>query len=443
MGVRVTWFAAAFLVLCGGSVLLPGIDLWVSALFYRPADGFFLGDWVVFRAIRDGLPYVVVIFVVALSALLVLALLRRRTILGLDGRAALFLLLALALGPGLTVNTIFKDHWGRARPAQIVEFGGDKQFSRAFVPSDQCARNCSFTAGDPSIGFYLVSIAFLATAPRRRRWGVAGAVVLGAALGVVRIAQGGHFLSDVIASGFLVYGVSGLLHRALIVHDGIGTLLAACRKPSIDLQRFAALSVATLAFFFFCYTQLDEPLAHYFHDSNPVLQRVFRIITQFGEGGVYLVPLGLVIIASHYSGRARLAWRAGYVFAAVALPGIIADIAKPVFGRARPALLFQDQIFGFTWHGAHASQWSFPSGHAVTITALATALYALYPPLWPAYLLVALLVAASRIIIDAHYLSDVIAGAYIGFAFAWALTIAAKRNNVELALQSPKITDRA
>jgi membrane-associated phospholipid phosphatase len=130
------------------------------------------------------------------------------------------------------------------------------------------------------------------------------------------------------------------------------------------------------------------------------------------------------------------------VFTAIALPGLLADIAKPVFGRARPELLFQAQIFGFTWSGAHADHWSFPSGHAVTITALATALYALYPPLWPAYLLVALLVAVSRVIIDAHYLSDVIAGAYIGFVFAWALAVAAKQNNIELALEPTKISDR-
>ena len=153
-----------------------------------------------------------------------------------------------------------------------------------------------------------------------------------------------------------------------------------------------------------------------------------------------VVPLGLVTIWAYYSERDPLVWRAGYVFAAVALPGLLADIAKPVFGRARPELLFQDQIFGFTWSGAHADHWSFPSGHAVTITALATALYALYPPLWPAYLLVALLVVASRVIIDAHYLSDVIAGAYVGFVFAWALAGAAKQNRVELALQPRKIT---
>lgn len=441
MGARLLGFAAAFLVLCGGSVLLPSLDLWTSNLFYRPGAGFFLGDWPAFRLIHSGLPYAVGACVVILLLLLAAAFVRRRAILGIDAHGAFFLLAALALGPGVTVNTIFKDHWGRARPSQIVVFGGDKAFSRAFVPSDQCARNCSFSAGDPAIGFYLVSVAFLLPSPRRRRTGIVAAIALGAALGVVRIAQGGHFLSDVIASGFFVYGASWLLYRALIVQDGIGMLFAAWRRPPPQLQRFIWLSVATLGLFFLCYAALDEPVARYFRDVDPSIKTVFKAITQFGEGGVYLVPLGLVIIASAWGGRTALARRAGYVFAAIALPGILADIAKPVFGRARPELLFRDHIFGFTWQGAHADLWSFPSGHAVTITALATALYALYPPLWPAYAAIALLVAASRIILDAHYLSDVIAGAYWGFVFAWALAAAARRQGVPLAFRPRGLSD--
>src|SRR6185437_395744 len=88
----------------------------------------------------------------------------------------------------------------------------------------------------------------------------------------------------------------------------------------------------------------------------------------------------------------RWAWRSGLVFAAIAIPGIFADIIKPVFGRARPVLLFRENLYGFTWVGAHANSWSFPSGHSITVAALAVALYAIYPPLRPAYALLALAV---------------------------------------------------
>lgn len=439
MKARVLWFAGAFLVLCGGLVALPEIDLRVSALFYRPGAGFFLGDWPPFRIAHEDLPYVVATFVAVMVVLLVVASIRKRAVLGLDARAALFLLVALAIGPGFTVNTIFKDHWGRARPAQIVAFGGDKKFSRAFVPSDQCPRNCSFPAGDPAMGFYLIAFAFLAEVPRRRRWGIAAAVTAGAALGVVRLAQGGHFLSDVVASGFIVCGLTWLLHRTLIAYDGFGALLKLIRHPPPALWRFLWLTLATALLCTLSYAFIDEPLARYFHGASPSLRAVFAFITNFGQGGVYLVPLGLIVIAALWLRLPALAWRSGFVFAAVAIPGLLIDIFKPVFGRARPELLFRENLFGFTWRGPHADLWSFPSGHSVTIVALATALYAIYPPAWPAYVLLALLVTASRIIVDAHYLSDVIAGAYVGFVGAWAVAAAAKHRGIALSLQA---TDR-
>jgi lipid A 4'-phosphatase len=202
------WFGSAFLVLCGGLILLPGIDLWASGLFYRAGDGFFLGDWAPFRLAHDHLNLAVWAFGIAVAIAGGVSFIFRHTVLGLSPRAAIFLLLSLALGPGFTVNTIFKDHWGRARPAQIVQFGGTQKFSPDFVPSDECRRNCSFPAGDPAMGFYLVSVALLAGSASMRRGGVIVAIGLGAALGVARMAQGGHFLSDFIDSVFLVIAVS-------------------------------------------------------------------------------------------------------------------------------------------------------------------------------------------------------------------------------------------
>lgn len=439
MARRITGFAAAFLFFCGGSlVVAPWLDPWASGLFYRPGAGFFLGDWPPFRIVHEDLSYAVAAFVLAVLALLVASLVRRRAVLGLDRKAAIFLLLSLALGPGLIVNTIFKDHWGRARPAQIVQFGGEKSFSRPFVPSDQCLRNCSFPSGDPSMGFYLVSVAFLVPEPRWRRRAIAGALALGAAIGVIRLAQGGHFLSDVIASGFIIYGVSWLLYRGLVVFDGMVALGAALRHPSDNLKRALWLTLATAIAFAFSYAFIDRPLALYLRGIDPAVQRVFLFVTRFGLGGTYLVPLALLIAAGLATGRRALTERSAFVFAAIALPGIFADIIKPVFGRARPELLFQEHLFGFTWIGAHANHWSFPSGHSVTIVALATALYALCPTLWPVYVIAAVLVLASRVIVEAHYLSDVIAGAYLGFIGAWSLALVLQRRGFALTLTCKK-----
>src|SRR5271170_7939328 len=139
MARRVGLFLGLFLVVCGGLVLWPGIDLAASRVFWEPGQGFYLATWLPFRAVRGSIPFLVAISICLYLALGVATL--RRPWRGLDWRAAAFGLVALAVGPGLIVNVLFKDHWGRARPAQIEAFGGTGRFTPAFVPSDQCSRN--------------------------------------------------------------------------------------------------------------------------------------------------------------------------------------------------------------------------------------------------------------------------------------------------------------
>jgi lipid A 4'-phosphatase len=103
---RIALFFAAFVLVMGGLILFPGIDLATSRLFYTPGSGFVHSA--VLDAIHGNLRFLVIATVIAAAALLFRPKQRR---------AAIFLLLALALGPGLLVNTVFKDHWGRARPA--------------------------------------------------------------------------------------------------------------------------------------------------------------------------------------------------------------------------------------------------------------------------------------------------------------------------------------
>lgn len=112
-----------------------------------------------------------------------------------------FMLLAVIIGPGLVVNLLFKDQWGRARPVQIVEFGGERQFTPAWAMSHECKKNCSFVCGDTSLGFVLIAGAFIS---RRPRFWFITSLLVGGLLGFMRIAQGGHFLSDVIFSWYAV-----------------------------------------------------------------------------------------------------------------------------------------------------------------------------------------------------------------------------------------------
>ncbi len=125
-------------------------------------------------------------------------------------RIASFLALSLIIGPGLLVNTLFKDNWGRARPHQILEFGGSAHFTPAAVLADQCTRNCSFPSGHGALAFWLMAVALVVPA----RWRVLAmtiAVIIGFLVGAMRIAQGGHFLSDVVAAALIVVLVNEAL----------------------------------------------------------------------------------------------------------------------------------------------------------------------------------------------------------------------------------------
>ncbi len=117
-----------------------------------------------------------------------------------------FLLASLLLGPGLVVNAVLKEHWGRARPHQVVEFGGSQPFTPALLPANHCERNCSFVSGHSAIGFWWLALGLAWPAWRWRA--MALGVVLGGALSVVRIMQGGHFLSDTVFSFLVVWGVA-------------------------------------------------------------------------------------------------------------------------------------------------------------------------------------------------------------------------------------------
>jgi lipid A 4'-phosphatase len=454
MARRVALFLTAFLLVDGALILFPAVDLWASGLFYRQGAGFYLSGWPPFHLVHADMPDLVEAIVAAAGAVLLLTLARGRAFLGFNTRAALFLLLALALGPGLVVNVAFKDHWGRARPSQVTAFGGDKHFTPAFVPSDQCDHNCSFPAGDPSVGFFFVAPAFLLRERRRRRLAIGGALALGAFFGLTRLAQGGHFLSDVVASGFLVFATSWLAYQLVVARDGLGALGRWLRHPSLALRRFALFAVATAVAVGLSVAFLDVPLARYFHDGGPALHHAFRIITALGVSTGYLIVAAVLALGFYFAAqriadaaRARLfaenAARAFFVFLAVALSGLVGIILKPIFGRARPKLLFADHVYGFTWHGAHADYWSFPSGHTLTIVGLAAALSLIHPRGRPFYIAAAVLVAASRVVLTQHYLSDVLAAAFIAVTVTWALWSAFARAGFHLALESAPLTRHA
>ncbi len=196
-------------------VAAPQLDLAAAGLFYDPFDGFFLKDQPLVRFVYELVPWVSRAVIIALLVFVLLAWTwqRRQPFFLAQRKAAVFLLLVALVGPLLLVNGVFKEHGGRARPSQVEQFGGAKQFTRAAVPTDQCAKNCSFVSGHASSGFFFLAPAFV-FATRRRTWLAIGAGA-GLGIGLVRMMQGGHFLSDVLFAGVVVYLTAWILHGLL------------------------------------------------------------------------------------------------------------------------------------------------------------------------------------------------------------------------------------
>lgn len=193
-------------------VLAPAIDLAASALFYDPTAGFFSRgrpwEQLAYHSV-EVLMYGVNLGLIAWCSVCYFTRCRsgRRC-----ARDLAYLVLLLALAPGLIVNALLKEHWGRARPVQVVELGGDRIFSPAFVRSDQ--RGGSFSSGHAAAAAYLVVVAWLIGGRQRAIW-VAVATSYALLVGVARIAAGGHFLSDVLTSYFVVALAAFILYGSL------------------------------------------------------------------------------------------------------------------------------------------------------------------------------------------------------------------------------------
>ena len=179
------------------------LDVRVATRFYAPGMGWPHGGEEPWRFLYH---YgVVPAWVVAVSALGVLVASFRSPRWRRHRRAAAFLVLAMAVGPGVMVNDVFKEHWGRPRPRDLAAFGGDREYVRPLVKSPHENGN-SFVSGHAATGFYLLTPYFLL----RRRWkkravGVLGlGLAYGSLVGLARMTQGAHFLSDVLwALGFV------------------------------------------------------------------------------------------------------------------------------------------------------------------------------------------------------------------------------------------------
>jgi len=245
-GLLVTFGVA--IVLGGLFAIFPELDLRIAGLFFDPGKNDFALRWRPHLGfLRDAGMWAVALIVAPAIAALVLKLLLPLRPMFISARAILFLLVTLALGPGLLVNVGLKDYWGRSRPIDVPEFAGSERFTAWWDPRGECPKNCSFVAGEASGGFWTLAPAALAP-PAWRAAAYMAALAFGAGLGFLRMTFGAHFLSDVVFAGvfmfLLIWIMHGLIYRwgaTRLSEDALQRLLSdaalAPRRPWRALVR--------------------------------------------------------------------------------------------------------------------------------------------------------------------------------------------------------------
>lgn len=160
------------------------------------------------------------------------------------------------------------------------------------------------------------------------------------------------------------------------------------------------------------------------------VRRELESLQQYGQGAVTLLVAWAIWLLDHRRRRRLLDWVvAALLAAAVAFP------LKMLIGRPRPRFDDPRHFLGpfgayplgedvgvrhawEFWAGISSDLWSMPSSHTVFAVVMSVVLGVWYPRLRPLVVVMALLVAVSRVLFGAHYVSDVCVGAAVGLLVA-------------------------
>ncbi len=217
----------------------PGIDIAVSALFHTDSGGFGWteGPAPTINAVIRRISEAVAFFLFAAVLFGIFSGKLRRNTLAILAYPAL----CAAVAAGVIVNLLFKAHVGRARPVDVVEFGGAASFTPPWQVDAQCLDNCSFTSGETAIAASLAIPLVVILWPhlsqnRGRLLAVLAAVLYIAGTSLLRIGLGRHFLSDTVFSVLIAGGVALALYPVLRIAEARLPLpLLAFRKPFTEL----------------------------------------------------------------------------------------------------------------------------------------------------------------------------------------------------------------
>ncbi|MDR1693798.1 MAG: phosphatase PAP2 family protein [Lactobacillaceae bacterium] len=194
--------------------LSPYLDIFISGAFFKDGNFLFKNN-IIFNFVDKYFPHILVLISLSVFLLWLAGYFNsKKWIFYINTKAMWFLCGTMLIGPLIIVNGLFKTFWGRARPKDIIEFGGDKIFSPAMIISDQCRWDCSFVSGHTSVAFWLIALALVMPEKHRKAY-VWAAFVIGVFVAFVRIAQGYHFFSDVFFAGVVTTYVIWIMYYYL------------------------------------------------------------------------------------------------------------------------------------------------------------------------------------------------------------------------------------
>ncbi len=222
----------------------PQVDIATAEYFFTPreCEGETVGPEVcgsfaasqndVANVIRDTLHVLPVTVAVLLLIAAGFAARRKQAGARRFARSAVLAITSLVLCSLLLVNVVLKTYSGRPRPYQTDFFGGDLPFVPAGIFTDYCGGNCSFVSGEASAAFWLVCLAGLVGA-RHRTAAFLVLFAVAASASMLRVAFGGHYLSDVVVAAVMSLAVFACLAS---VAKGLGILdpKGIATRPSHD-----------------------------------------------------------------------------------------------------------------------------------------------------------------------------------------------------------------
>jgi membrane-associated phospholipid phosphatase len=172
---------------------------------------------------------------------------------------------------------------------------------------------------------------------------------------------------------------------------------------------------------------IDRKLTHFIYDHvNARTHKALDRITHYAKAGHWLAAaiLALIVAAGmrHFGvlpQESTLLVNYSLAFiASLTMGSAVLHVIKLVLGRRRPRDDMEMGLYGFMPLAFNPDYNSFPSGHALTICCVAVIFTCVWPDCWPAWFAVAGLLAVTRALLTAHFLSDVLIGAGIGLIAA-------------------------